>query len=181
MTKPHDIIKTQLPEFNDLPPISLYMDQLLEVLDKYLSPLKREEDQPTFTKTMVNNYVKAGVVTPPIKKKYTHNSVIELIMIYYLKQVLSISDTNDIIKNMHQTSLIESYAHFKQVVENIGASLETTFNASHSFDTALDPVENQKNIKDAIISLSIESAIKKQVAESLIDQQKKATTTDPAL
>jgi hypothetical protein len=82
---------------------------------------------------------------------------------------------------MHQTSLIESYAHFKQVVENIGASLETTFNASHSFDTALDPVENQKNIKDAIISLSIESAIKKQVAESLIDQQKKATSTDPAL
>jgi len=181
MTKPYEILKTHLPESKDLPPITLYMDQLLELLDQYLSPLKRQDETPIFTKTMVNNYVKSGVVTPPIKKKYTHDSVIELIMIYYFKQVLSISDTHDIIKNMHQTNLIKSYDHFKKTGEKIGTSLETALDASPRLESTLDGLEDQNHIKDAIISLAIESAIKKQLAESLIDQLKKASSTDLTL
>jgi len=175
MAKPQEILTTHLPESKELPPITLYMDQLLELLDQYLLPLKRQDETPVFTKTMINNYVKSGVVTPPIKKKYTHDSVIELMMIYYFKQVLSISDTHDIIKNMHLTNLSEGYDHFKKIVEETGTSL----NLSHQFDALSDTLENPQAIKETIIALTIESAIKKLLAESLIDQLKGTPSMEP--
>lgn len=50
----------QLPRWNLLPDIELYMDQVLTLIEKYLSPLIVQPNQKIITAAMINNYVKLG-------------------------------------------------------------------------------------------------------------------------
>ena len=63
----NDVKDFHLPRYEELPDLEIYMDQVLQLLNKYIDPIV----QTDITKTMINNYVKKGVVNPPIKKKYT--------------------------------------------------------------------------------------------------------------
>ena len=82
-----DIVKSE-----DIPDISLYMDQMTSFIDEKLESFKREEDDKLLTKTMINNYTKNKLLPPSDKKKYTKNHVMLLILIYFYKNVLSFAD-----------------------------------------------------------------------------------------
>jgi hypothetical protein len=81
-----------LPRWHDLPDIELYMDQVINLLVRYLTPILPEQDQPLLTKSMVNNYVKLEMIPPPVKKKYSRVHLAYLIAITLLKQVLTIPE-----------------------------------------------------------------------------------------
>ena len=86
-------IKTvSVVEIADIPKIDLYMDQVTTFMDQALAPYKRSSDGKVLTKTMINNYTKAKVFPPPVKKKYGRMHIMLLIMIFHLKSVLSIKD-----------------------------------------------------------------------------------------
>lgn len=85
---------------DDIPDIDLYMDQVITLMDRYLSSTKRHPDDKLITKTMINNYVKDGLLPPPKKKKYTKEHVLTLAFIYYFKNILSISDIKKLLKPM---------------------------------------------------------------------------------
>ena len=92
----------------DIPGIDLYMDQVTTFLQENLRGLSRDpEDDKFLTKTMINNYVKNKVLIPPVKKKYSREHMMLLIMIYYMKSFLSIGDIRTII-----TPIMERYADF---------------------------------------------------------------------
>ena len=76
----------------DIPNIDLYMDQVTTFMDEQLASTKRYPDDKILTKTMINNYTKAKVLPPPVKKKYGRTHIMLLIMIFHLKSVLSIKD-----------------------------------------------------------------------------------------
>lgn len=153
-----NIFKT-LPDVTDLPEIGLYMDQLLELLDKYLSVYKRHAEEPVFTKTMINNYVKAGVITPPIKKRYTQDTMIELIMVFIFKQVYSINDTAILIQRVVTTykgDHLEAYVHFKKQ----WIALEKHDPTDHL---------NTGNPLEQLLLLSLDSVMKKLQTEKILD------------
>ena len=77
---------------DDIPSIELYMDQVTTFMDKHLEKNKRTDEDKTLTKTMINNYTKNDLLPPPVKKRYSKEHIILLIYIYYLKNVISISD-----------------------------------------------------------------------------------------
>lgn len=83
---------TQDISLGEIPDIDLYMEQLTSFMDNRLGTHKRDEQDKVLTKTMINNYTKAGLVMPPVNKKYNQRHVILLILIYYLKNILSIND-----------------------------------------------------------------------------------------
>lgn len=83
---------------DDIPDISLYMDQVTTFMEEKLSSYKRYEGDKTLTKTMINNYAKNQLIPPPDKKKYTKKHMLLLIFIYYFKNFLSISDIKSIFK-----------------------------------------------------------------------------------
>lgn len=83
---------------DDIPDISLYMDQVTTFMEENLSSYKRYEEDKTLTKTMINNYAKNQLIPPPEKKKYTKKHMLLLIFIYYFKNFLSISDIKSIFK-----------------------------------------------------------------------------------
>ena len=79
-------------KLEDIPNIELYMDQVTTFMDKGLARYKRNETDKILTKTMINNYTKAKIFPPPVKKKYSRTHLMLLIMIYHLKAILSIKD-----------------------------------------------------------------------------------------
>jgi len=78
-----------LPKWDDLPNLPLYMDQVLLLLEQYLTP--SQDDERTITASIVNNYVRMKIMPAPVKKKYTRIHLAYLIVICTLKQSLSIS------------------------------------------------------------------------------------------
>ncbi len=77
---------------DDIPPISLYLDQIVHLIsDKSHEGAERFYNR-TLTKTMVNNYSKAGLISPISGKKYTKEQIVQMLMINSLKNTYSISE-----------------------------------------------------------------------------------------
>lgn len=87
------------PRWEQLPAISLYMDQVVIMLEEILGAFADEKER-VLTSTMINNYVKQKIITPPEKKKYDRGHLALLIMISTLKKVLSMSEISSIIAMM---------------------------------------------------------------------------------
>ena len=75
-----------------LPEIDLYMDQIITIFNEGLASNRRSDQEKIFTKTMINNYSKDGLLKPIRGKKYSKDHLLVLQMIYHLKQTLSILD-----------------------------------------------------------------------------------------
>lgn len=110
-----------LPRWNELPNIDLYIDQLVTLLEYYLSGYIKndnEKEEKIITKTMINNYVKQNVIKPPVNKKYNKEHVASLFVIFILKQVYSIHDIKKLISLAIETSPIEqAYNRFCSELE----------------------------------------------------------------
>lgn len=92
-----------LPRWEELPDFDLYLDQMLNLLDRYLYVFKMNEKENLVTASMVHNYVKLGMIPKPLKKRYTRKHLAYLIAITILKQVLTIPEIKKGI--MYQASI----------------------------------------------------------------------------
>lgn len=90
------LLDHKLPLWSELPVFELYMDQVIVLVNNYLSILEAGEER-VLTPSMINNYVKQKIVPAPVKKRYSRLHVAYLIMICMLKQSLSISMIQKII------------------------------------------------------------------------------------
>ena len=87
-----------LPRWNELPDIELYMDQVLVLMAKYMQGIASEEDK-LLTASMVNNYVKMGLVPAPVKKRYSRSHLARLVIICVMKQVVPMAMIRNFIEN----------------------------------------------------------------------------------
>ncbi len=75
----------------EIPSIDLYLEQiLLLVADK--SKEGSEVSERVLTKNMINNYSKDGLITPVKGKKYTKEQIVQMLVVYSLKNTLSIEE-----------------------------------------------------------------------------------------
>ena len=85
----------------EIPSIDLYMEQVLTFINERMVHLTRSpEEDKILTKTMINNYTKSELLPSPCKKKYSKDHILLLLLIYYFKGVLSISDTGTILEKI---------------------------------------------------------------------------------
>ena len=102
-----------LPEWDALPQLDLYMDQVIILLKQYLAPLHRGEEDKAITASIINNYVRMKVIPAPVKKKYSRVHLACLIMICSLKRSLSISCIQRILPSDHnEESVRQLYNDF---------------------------------------------------------------------
>lgn len=87
-----ELQRYRLPRWEELPDIELYMDQVITLIERYLSPLVGQKDSKVITAAMINNYVKLNIMPKPNKKKYERIHMAHLIVITILKQVLLIPE-----------------------------------------------------------------------------------------
>ena len=81
----------QLPRWEQLPELELYMDQVIVLMEKILSGLLYGKKN-LLTPAMVNNYVKLGLIPKPIKKKYGRRHLAYLVVITLLKELFAIGE-----------------------------------------------------------------------------------------
>ena len=113
-----------LPEWEALPQLELYMDQIIILLKQYLAPLHRGEEDKAITASIINNYVRMKVMPAPMKKKYSRVHLACLIMICSLKRSLSISCIQRILPSDHsEESVRELYNSFVRQYRTV----QTTF------------------------------------------------------
>ena len=72
-----DATNFHIPRWKELPNIDLYMDQVLNYIETSLKDYIKS-DEKFITKTMINNYVKQGIIDPPVNKKYNRLHIAEL-------------------------------------------------------------------------------------------------------
>jgi len=183
MEKCKKLLSHKNVQAKDIPDIDLYMDQVTGYIDKVLQKFVTDEDDRILTKTMINNYVKADVINQPIKKKYNKNQIMELIMIYHLKNILSISDIEKLFKL--RRNKLEEVKNSKNEDETIETSIFTTENlyntfleiqeevfedAKNKFEEHINNDNNIENTIKQIIKLVLEADINKRLAELMFKE-----------
>ncbi len=165
-----------------IPNIDLYMDQVTTFIENALADCKRNKIDKILTKTMINNYAKAKILPPPIKKKYTKNHIMLLIMIYHLKSILSIADisrllkpvTEELTKNAKSPILERIYSDFvklqQQNEKNMNMILDNSYMANVTPLLECHQYENEmiQNII-VVLQLVIQSNTEKRIAEKILD------------
>ena len=69
------------PRWRELPDMDLYMDQVVTLLNSSLQLFTQPHQGKPITSTMINNYVKHGIVNAPIKKRYMKRHVAYLFVV----------------------------------------------------------------------------------------------------
>ncbi len=110
-------------EWERLPELELYMDQVITFLNKQLE-LFTMDGERLLTPSMINNYVKDGVLPRPVQKKYGREHLAMLMIIYMLKPVLSLPEIDATLQGLTpgDRSIKEVYPDF---LEKQKASLKT--------------------------------------------------------
>lgn len=111
-------------ESRDIPSIDLYLDQIISlVAEKNAASTDMYRDR-VLTPTMVNNYSKDGLIKPIRGKKYSHEHIIQMLLVYSLKNSLSIGAIRRILTGVYSepvnfdgARLAEGYDRFLDMKE----------------------------------------------------------------
>lgn len=131
---------SQLAEWDQLPDIGLYMDQVVTILERQSGHYLQGEDVKAITPSMINNYVKDGIIKRPVMKKYGREHLADLFILNSAKQVLPISDIAVLLRHMEdEVSTGEKYSYYralqqeacegvaarmKQALDNVGTECD---------------------------------------------------------
>ncbi len=144
----------------DIPKIPLYMDQVISWFSEVLATWAEHENDKPLTKTMINNYVKSRLVAAPEKKKYNAEQLMQLLMIYHLKNVLSLED----IKRLFD--LEKDWQAFYEKFFHMEGFLLSELRDDGIFNTIENAdVESKRRYA---LQLALEANIKKKLAEEII-------------
>ena len=145
------IMKIHIPRWNELPEIDLYLDQVVSYLEKYLEQYNVIREDKIITKTMINNYVKLGIMPAPEKKKYSREHIAYLIVICVLKQVYSINDIGKLISlTIQYFELSKAYNRF---CANLEISVKNVFSRKE-FPNVERMTEEQYLLKNVVQSIA---------------------------
>ena len=98
------VINKSILKSQDIPSLDLYMDQIMTLFETNLNDNKRYKDDKLLTKTMINNYSKAGIIKPVKGKKYTKEQIIGMLIIYNLKNIITIQEIKDLLLPIYETN-----------------------------------------------------------------------------
>lgn len=168
----------------EIPNIELYMDQVTTFMDQHLEDTKRFSEDKILTKTMINNYTKNNLLPSPQKKKYSKDHMYLLIFIYYLKNILSITDIHsllspltemcfggkgemgleEIYEEIYRIEHGQSYSVAKDIARKAAAA-EKTF-------SQVENEEEREYLRGFAYAcmLSYDIYVKRQMLEKLIDR-----------
>ena len=169
----------------EIPGIDLYMDQVTTLMDSKLKTTTRYPgEDKVLTKTMINNYTKNELLPPPNKKKYSKDHMYLLILIYYLKGVLSITDIQSVLKPLNdrffggagEVPFEEIYKEIFEIQkaqsDAVAKDVARKWKAVQGTYGDLKDKEQQEFLRklSLICMLSFDVYMKKQLIEKMIDE-----------
>jgi len=172
-------------KLEEIPEYRLYISQIEEFFDKKLGKgIGEDEDKKTISKTMIQNYIKDGLIMPPEGKSYNRNHVILLTIIYNLKSILAIKDIKKllspivkILNDENNTTKIENIYNsyyklkeidFKRYPDILMREMEVIKKCLDEYDISGEEWSRIPYLL-LILTLIAQSNIRKQLAERMIE------------
>ncbi len=158
-------------EWDSLPDIYLYMDQVITWLERQLDISPTLEDEKMITPSMINNYVKNRVIPKPEKKKYGREHLTYLMLVLSLKQVLSLTDITWLISNVIRDTSVDilydklndmKTESFKQVSSRVLDQLK-------HMDDKSGEEEVEKSLSNLALKLALEANAYRHAARKILN------------
>lgn len=112
------------PNWDQLPDLGLYMDQVITYMERQCRTLYPVAGS-ILTPSMINNYVKCGLVKRPVGKKYDRVQLAQLMMLCILKQVASLEEMKLLMTPPPGEDTQGLYAAFCKTQESVFESLSS--------------------------------------------------------
>lgn len=139
----------EFPKWQELPEIDLYMDQVITYIYEKLKETYFFNEK-FITRSMINNYVKTGIVHPPIKKHYTKSHLAYFLILTILKRCYSMQQITSLLHiytDMQNSSIEQAYDLFMERFEH---SLNTVFECNINTQN-FTSVNSQQELMDNVI------------------------------
>ncbi len=155
-------LKTERPAaWDDLPDLSLYMDQVIGYMSRQLIRYGEEE---RLTPAMVNNYIKDGHLPRAEGKRYTRTHLAYLTAICAMKQVLPVRDAG-LLVNHAAGDPQAMYALFRKELD---AALTATAEG-------LDAKAQAEDLNELALSLALRSYADKLACQRVLELLREKT------
>ena len=158
---------------NEIPPIDLYVDQILNLVNDKLSQGSERYLDKQLTKTMINNYSKDGLITPVKGKKYNKEQILQMLTVYTLKGTLTINEIKRLISGAYATEGFDSSSLTKLYDKHLEIKDNNREFAIAALDGILNrnelSVENDIDYICLICALTSFSAHLRNIAQAMID------------
>ena len=157
----------------EIPSIDLYVDQITSLTTEKLNQGAERFRDRVLTKTMINNYSKDGLISPIKGKKYSKNQILQMLLVYSLKNTLSIGEINRILQTVYQQPdyspemLEEIYGKFLDIKDMERRDAFENF-CQFVEKTELD-LSNDSDYLTMILSLASASAYLKSITQALLE------------
>lgn len=164
-----DVVTENTLTSQDIPALDLYMDQIMTLFEEHLKNQKRFDDDKLLTKTMINNYSKAGLIKPIKGKKYAKEQILQMVLVYTLKNTLSMQEIKTILQPIYE----EEHA-IKDIYDQfITIKQDQNLHTKKMIDDMLDKTELNidKNV-DRLLMIMYLSNLSQQltrIVEKIID------------
>ncbi len=144
-------------EWNSLPDIELYMDQLINYMPRQQVAYRKDA---VLTAAMVNNYIKDGLIPHPNGKRYSREHLAMLTAVCICKQVLSVKDISLVLSDELRDNECQQF--YNKLIDILDENLIET--------SKMIPEEIEENkLSDAVLRLAIASYTNKLACEHLLD------------
>lgn len=169
---------------NEMPEYRLFISQIEEFFDKKLGKnLSEDEERKTISKTMIQNYIKDGLIMPPEGKSYNRNHVILLVIIYNLKSILTIKDIKKLLLPILEIADDESQTNKIEGIYNTYFALREIYLdefdhvLNRDMELILEQLGEEEGIEEwqkvpeilLVLTLIVQANIRKRLAERIIE------------
>ena len=159
---------------SDIPSIELYVDQIINLHTEKLKEGSTRFYDRQLTKTMINNYAKDRVITPVKGKKYAKEHIVQMLLVYSLKNTLSISAIRRALQGVYAEGFdgkrlaagYDRYIDLKESNRQRSRDIVDGFIEENGFD-----VENDDDFFAFLLGLVSLSADLKNISMALLEER----------
>lgn len=157
-----------LPEWEELPKIDLYLDQVIALVNNYVGFFVYDPvEDKLLTPSMVNNYVKLRLIPAPLRKKYGRRHIALLLMICTFKQSVSMAAMSAMLPPDDEEIIHQEYVRFTASYERISSYVVQQAKASAA------PIYDETShtgteVSDLVVGSAIAASFARLLAGKLV-------------
>ena len=155
------------PEWDALPDIGLYMDQVINYLERQIGSLFPPNIEGAITSSMINNYVKAHIIPRAQSKKYSQEHIALLLAAFVLKKALTTQDMGVLLAKGEDSAIDDPYRSFYEHYR--GTLLECGKTVAQEIRAILEEEPfGGDSLRPLALKLAVEASIRSLAAEMLL-------------
>ena len=159
-----------LPKFSEIPE-NIKMEETINYLNEALAPFYND-DNNLVTNYMINNYVKAKIISSPVDKLYTREQIGYILFISLLKNITSLKNIASLFSfdKSYEGSKEELYDFCKELEEDsFSKTSETIKEEIEKIHSSLSEEDFSKKLALIALKLYITSSSQKIIADSIMN------------